>query len=241
MERNTTVHDQWAAQVLRASIFLRSNWGGATLWRDLVGEEPDSDENRPRDAQRNQSGRWRESVLEAVVGPGRIDIMQSPLITPASPVTLDNFLTALPPFEEMVATWLEKNRLEYIRLAVGAVLVMACPTREETYEVLGRYVPSVKFDPANSREPLYRVNRPKRSVAYEGELNRITTWNSIMVRRAFTVSNVEVPQVDQYFARLECDHSTPAGRNDLLTGQAVAIFKELVGLARENAAEGELA
>jgi hypothetical protein len=129
-------------------------------------------------------------------------------------------------------------------VAFGAILLIEGKDRAECYATLGRLVPSVKFDAENTKEAMYRINRPIASQALQGEqINRITTWNSIFVNQAvLTSAGAGIQQVLRHFARLECDNSTDAARKDPFSNRELGrILAELVALAYGNADSGELA
>lgn len=234
---------EWETQALRVSIFLRSPFSTNSVWADITGEEPESDDNRPRQGQRIQQGPFLGGMLEVSNTAPRIDISVTPAPTTEPVYTFGAFEQLSSAFVDRVATWLKATKLDCVRIAYGAVVLAPADDRAAAYDVLSKYVPSVKFDAANSQEAFYRINRPVPCECLKGEvLNRITTWNSIRVRRAFAVgASVEFQEVEHHFARLECDTNTSQDRKEPFAMQDLPrILLELAALAYGNAKNGEL-
>ncbi len=241
--------DNWQVQTLRLTLFTSGLWSGnATIWHDLTGKEPDVDENRSREGIRHQIGSESEGQLETVVTAARTDVVifPSPPVQGVLPVTyfgparekIRNFVSLVMPWLRGVA---ETGTI--IRLAFGAVLLLPVENREAGYRELDRLLRSVKVDPANSREIFYRINRPK-IYGENIELNRITTWSTLDVRKFINLSPSAVqpspPVTEEKFVRLEVDHSTPADRAEPLpSDEIVPILKMLKKMAVENATSGE--
>jgi len=236
----------WEAQSLRLTIFLSTPFAReASLWKDLTGEGPESDDHRPREGLRRQVGTWQDRALEFVITNPRIDLVMAPLITPAAQtVTMGSFATVFDEFGKLVRPWMASAEMSCIRIAIGAALLSRTLSREASYALLGSLVPSVKYDAVNSREAFYRVNRPKTSSTLKGlELNRVTTWTGIRTRQSIlNPGGVTFQNAEQCYARLECDHSTHAERiEEIPKHNRVAMYDELAKMVLENAKSGELA
>jgi hypothetical protein len=239
--------ENWQAQILRLTLFTSGLWPNyETLWHDLTGQEPDSDENRARESTRRQTGRVGDRQLETVVTPIRTDVFFAPVFEAGLPATSFGPAEAeIPAFVSLVTPWLDRiARIGQItRVAFGAVLLLPVPDRDTSYKELGRFLQSVNVDPASTKEILYRINRPvSRGVL---ELNRLTTWTSVIMRKMigidFSLGQPLTSVADEVFVRLETDNSTPAERTEpLAADEIVPIFEALVKMALENAARGEL-
>lgn len=244
--RKKAEEPKWEAQALRLTVFLAEPFpSDASVWKMLIGEDPESDDYRPREGQRRQVGPWHECSLEVLITNSRIDIVAAPQLVPGKPaMTIGEFELCLERYVNLIRPWLKTSSIKCTRIAVGAILLSATTSREASYRLLGNLVPSVKYDTKNSREPLYRINRPKKSAALKGEtLNRVTTWGSILARQAvFNEGGVTFQKVEQSYARLECDNSTAAERVDAIpVNDLVKAFNELATLIVENATAGEIA
>jgi hypothetical protein len=237
--------DKWLVQILRLTLFTSGFWSRhETIWQDLTGREPEIDENRSRESIRRQIGREGDGQLETLVTPVRTDVVMSP---PVQDILQANFGRAeekLPSFASLVRSWLDRTAQtgKIIRVAFGAVLLLPVKNRDAGYRELDRLLQSVRVDPINTKELLYRINRPK---IYKGEieLNRLTAWASLDLRRFYLATSLEQPSMpisEEAFVRLEVDHSTPAERTQTLPlGEIVPIFEVLVEMAVENAGRGE--
>ncbi len=240
---STDFGEEWRAQVLRYTLFMQhTNSLDEDIWLSLTGEPAEVDERRVREATRRQAGPWRNGLLEVRVGPARIDVVLAPSVPNDSDAQLDvgNFLQELECFAPMVHGWLKKSLYVNVnRCALGAVLMMPSNSKVESYERMSKLVPSVKLDAENSKEFLYRINRPIESK--QGfEINRITTWNALARRVEILQESVKTQISNNFFVRLELDFSTPIEQaTPLKPENLVPIFEELNTLAIENARHGE--
>jgi hypothetical protein len=239
----------WSVRVLRLTAFLRSPIEAISpdTWAHATGQTPTIDQSQPRQLSRMQGG---------PIGPGflifqlhglarRLDwIMGPPPEDPGGGVPPAEFgpvETALVAFNEVVRAWLAATDIASNRFAVGIIGVIPKPDRIAAYKALQDFLPSVKMDPEHSRDFQYRINRPKlsRVLGPEVELNRMTTWNALRIQ----VSGPAGPfsGLGGEFVSVECDHSTPAEREDPLeNAKFVDIYDELVDMALQNLERGEL-
>lgn len=243
----------WNAQLLRMTLFIRGPLDGSGLWRSITNEEPEVDENRPRDGVRQQMGPFGQGcLLQVSVMNDRLDVFLMP--TPADAATADHppvvgeAHAAVTQLDGALRPWLDSFDVPVLREAFGLVALSPAPDRESSYARLAELVPSVRYDAEAAREVVYQVNRPVRSQALpEVILNRITKWSSmIMQPENFvfrSIGNVEaIPGPAHQFVRCECDNSTPAERGEALpAGSLGAIYEELGRLALENLDRGEIA
>jgi hypothetical protein len=239
------MQDEWLVQSLRLTLFTSGLWSGnETIWHDLTAREPEIDENRVRESVRRQIGREGDGQLETLVTPVRTDIVMSPPVQDALQSNFGQAEEKLPDFVSLVSSWLSRTAEtgKVNRVAFGAVLLLPVDNREAGYRELDRLLTSVTVDPINTKELLYRINRPK---IYQGkiELNRLTTWTSVDLRKFYLATSLERPSTPisgEAFVRLEVDHSTPVERIEPLpSGEIVPMFNALVEMAVENAARGE--
>lgn len=241
---------KWNAQVLRFTLFPGDPAGGAGLWEKVVGEAPAVDEHRPRERIRRQVGPLGDVSLELKVSDLRLDWMIVPATSEGQTqsISAGSLDRSLEQFDGLLKPWLQVPlQFGVRRVAFGLVAVLPVIDRLAAYDQLQNLVPSVTFDAKNTREVLYRVNRPKTSrVLLRSELNRITTWNSISVRSSlFTISESGVElsghSDDEHFVRCECDNSTSGETTPLLeNSQLLPIYDELRDMAVENVQHGEL-
>jgi hypothetical protein len=149
-------------------------------------------------------------------------------------------------FFESTSKWIEEVKPSVTRIAFGSVLTYKKADREEAYRHLAELLKSLKVDPTNMHDLQLRVNWPSRSKVEQGlVLNRLTTWSALrVVRRLLQVNEAAVEDMDGKQVegvRLEMDHNTDAAKKDPFDPvNVVPIYSELVELARENAAKGEV-
>lgn len=243
----------WSARTLRLTVFLRSDNPieviSADAWARATGQTPTIDQSQPRQLSRVHGG---------PIGPGflvlqiqglvrRIDWVMEP--TPEDPsagvpsLEMGPVATALEVFNQVVRGWLTATDIVANRFAVGVIAVMPEPDRMAAYKALQDFLPSVKIDPEHSRDFQYRINRPKQSrvLGPDTELNRITTWNALQLRLLSISASGPLSGAGGHFAAVECDHSTPAEREDPLEkARFIDIYDELVEMALQNLERGEL-
>jgi len=237
----------WKTQFLRLSLFPLKSWNGEPgAWRDIVGKEPERVERQPRTATTIESGEFENGLLVVTTTPLRLDIIYSGLphhMEAEGPPSVGQLEPALDLLSLTVGAWLGKLDLPVVRIALGGILMQRARDRESAYETLAKYVASLKIDPREMRDLLYRVNWRVMdpgigSLQY---LNRLTTWS---VQR-FVVGSLAIPGVDTRlsesdFVQLEFDHNTPADNRDPIDRrQLQAILNLLAVLAVENASSGE--
>jgi len=236
-------HNGWRAQLLRVTIFTLGALPAIDgLWHRITGKEPEIDERRRSEGVHRQLGPHGNGQFEIRSSLGRADLLMTPPATTGTEPSLHfgPFESEVSEFLKLVCPWLADPGCDVIRIAFAGVLVYPATDRAETYELLARYVPSLKVDAEGSKEVQYRVNRPITSKSGI-DFNRITTWNSIITQMLAGTSPTSLLNIsEQHFLRLEFDHNTLAERTDPLeSAELVPIFEELVALAIENASKGE--
>ena len=243
----------WAVQLLRVSLFSS---GAVALtearhWKLLTGQ--DEAENRLTiPGGKQYVGKFLSSVFNLAFYAQRCDVIANADDTMPDTTKLHTLPTfglwdeVLDEFLAAVCPFVEAFEFPIIRVAFGGVLLAAAESKEDSYRQLGELVQSVKIDPVRMRELVYRVNWPQQSSVVNGlELNRLTTWNSIMFARGLmqiTGAEVTMATAESSLnaARLEFDMNTFQGRKEPFeAGTVVPILHELVFMARENAKAGE--
>jgi hypothetical protein len=114
----------------------------------------------------------------------------------------------------------------------------------DAYARLSELLSSVSVKP-EMRDLIYRVNWRKNSaVVHELIINRITTFASISISRAtVTVDNIAPMLLEPpaEFVRLEMDHNTVQEWGKVFDREhVVRIYEELISIAGDNAARGEV-
>jgi hypothetical protein len=238
----------WEVQSLRLSLFLKEPIPtGQSLWQLFVGQEPEIDERRAKEALHRQAGTWRTGLLDARVTPVRIDVLFGPpppafTTAPEMPkLTCGPWRDTVTAFFERGTAMLSELRMSPFRIAIGATVLASADNKTHAYEQLRTCLRSVQVEPARMRDFMYRVNWPVRFDEAAIELNRLTTFAA----EQLMISVMQPPAMDQVFgeqnyAKLELDHnSTVTNKEVLELGRLVSIFEKLKVLAFENFERGE--
>jgi hypothetical protein len=201
----------YRAQGLRLSLFYRSapSWA-ESIWHLTAGGAPDSDEKRPKEGARRQSGRWRDATLEIVERPGRLDFVIQPISDPSN-VMLD-FGYAKGELQEFLKLFREVRALpsgDIHRVALGAVVASKMSSIAEANRELVARIKIDEPDVDALRDLLYRVNRP-------GKLKSGLTVNLLRTWTTFTIQmfgGETVPTASKlsetHVIRVELDFNTP--------------------------------
>lgn len=239
------------AQAIRLTVFVSERVAGVdTLWRDVTGQDPQIDEQRPREESRRQGGAFSEGFLEVQISPMRLDWILSPYAPSGelAPDFIGPTETVLKAFDDALMPWLGRAPIKCVRLAQGISVVWPTSSKEDSYRRLKLLLKSVNMDVENSSDFFYQINWPKVSgVVPSLKLNRLTKWHSLVARRLqlsiapTQASNLAAtPFNENHYARLETDNSTDANNSTPFENRLlVPIYNELEIMARENIEKGE--
>lgn len=242
---NVALAEDWKVQQLRCTVFLAAPMPQPEeLYRAIVNEDPEVDENRPQELIRRQSGKvGLGKITVTITARVRIDILcdRDLEITPDG-VTGDLGAVehATEAYASIVEPWL-KTLTDINRLAFGCVALFPTKSAAEGYAVLQRFLPGLKLDPGSS-DLVYQINRARRlSSLPEVRMNRLMKWGAIVLKAHVVqaTGNAVLMDMQQHFARLEVDINTPAEQS-LKGANLVAIFDEFVSAAREIAQLGDV-
>jgi hypothetical protein len=239
------VEANWEAMQLQAVVFLKRAVEAPNIFSDIVGETPDTQEERLREALKTQSGPFRTGILQVTLTPIRLDIILAPVIgTDAlvgAPPTLGAFEPELNEFAALVTRWLPQCALPAIRLALVARALAPAESPVGAYEILKRNLSSVNVEPGIMRDLLFRVNwRVNSPQVVEGYFNRLTTWSALAVRLRTGLPGGPERAVEGHYAHREIDVNTPAEHSDELPpDQYASIFKEIQQVVVSTGQAGE--
>lgn len=246
----------WRPEQLRLTVFPMPGATARLLewWESVTGSSPDETTSNPKKGSALVVGSFGSNKLVLRLEPDRIDWLFAPPAPeleglPAEPQfpTIGPLVEALGTFSGIAESWLGRNDLPDVgRIAFGAVLTHHEPDRRSGYLRLPDYVP-VRIDPASS-DFLYQINIPVASgTGIDGlQINRLSKWSVAALKyfaARFTGAAVaQHPVPEPVFAlRLELDINTSPGfEGPLPRGRLVEIYRELVSLGSEIAAEGIL-
>lgn len=257
MTSSVDISGSWKVQLLRISVFPvngvpvtePSSW-----WETTVGSTPDSMTNKPKEGLVQLNGKIDEtSQLFLNCQPDRIDWQISPIENPEALTEfpeVGDFETVLPKFVGIVNGWVEQSCPELQRFAFGAVLVKQVSDRVSGYKEMSRFLPDVKIDPEGSTDFSYSINRPRNTTLnIEGlTINRLSKW-AVVAFKLFKIPMVgsdgiklfmHAADKETYLCRLELDVNTAINMTSLPKERLKEIFAELMQLATEIAAKGDV-
>jgi hypothetical protein len=242
----------WQAESFRLTVFPAPGAGfdHTKWWRALVGTEPDSINNQPKQSLYQERGSLNEQqVLALQIQPPRIDWAVSPAEreepSPEFP-SIGVFPTALSSFTAMMGKWLGVCP-PITRFALGGILHQPQVDRKAGYAQLNAYLEGwVKIDPESS-DFMYQINRPRPSQAATSDLliNRLTRW-AVTLHRSFLIAPEQgEPSVTtvgrQSACRLEFDiNNAPTLKGPLPSDKLGALLAEFGDLAVEIAERGDV-
>lgn len=240
----------WQTHQLRLTLFSKDFLTPSeAIWKLITGQE-EAEQRIAIPGGKQYVGSFLDGALAVGIAANRLDIVLSHGGEPNADAELPcfgSFSHCLKEFVDASHRVFADLKNPINRIAFGGVLMCPMGTREESYETIGKLVPSLKVDPNGMRELLFRVNWPAKSKSEVGlEINRLTTWSTLAISRgSFNVSNesqlnVMASSKTVYATRLDIDHNTTQSRADEFeTSKIPTIFSELVDLALENASAGE--
>ncbi len=240
----------WGGEVARLSLFLSEPHAISDKdWAIITGQE-EAETRQAVPGGKRLSGSVPNGVMHMSATASRFDV----IITAADIVEGEEVqLPSVGPYDETFTSffestckWIVEVNPSATRIAFGAVLTCKAQNREEAYGHLRDLLKSLKVDPKNMRDLQYLVNWPGESKVEQGlVMNRLTTWSALrIVRKFLQISETAVEGGDTRHVdavRLEMDHNTDEAKKTAFDqGKLIPIYSELVELARQNAAEGEV-
>jgi hypothetical protein len=246
---------EWHAQQLRLSAFpvVGGISRSTEWWEAATGGPPEENTVNPRKGIAAISGAVGQGKLVLGWGPDRIDWLHVPPDPdPEMLGAIPEFpqIGALPEvigtFSDIVERWLVLEDIpELARLAFGAILQHPEPDRRSGYQRLPDYVP-VRIN-LDSTDFLYQINLPvaSRTGIANLQINRLSKWSvGAFARFAMTLTSVgglpqPITRGPLFAFRVELDINTaPALESPLPRAQLVDVYRELVDVGQNIAAEG---
>jgi hypothetical protein len=240
----------WGVESARLSLFLSEPHAISDKdWTIITGQE-EAETRQAVPGGKRLSGSVPSGVMHMSAAASRFDVMlrhadisegeelQLPSVGP-----YDETFTS---FFESTCKWIAGVNPSATRIAFGAMLTCKTANREEAYGHLRDLLKSLKVHPKNMRDLQYQVNWPGKSKVERGlVVNRLTTWSALrIVRKHLQITETAVEGGDTRHVdavRLEMDHNTDeAKKAPFDQGNIIPIYSELIDLARQNAAEGEV-
>ena len=240
----------WGVELVRLSLFLSEPHAISDKdWAIITGQQ-EAETRQAVPGGKRLSGSVPSGVMHMSATASRFDvILAAAAIVEGEEVQLPSvgpYDETFTSFFESTCKWIVEVNPSATRIAFGAVLTCKAQNREEAYGHLRDLLKSLKVDPKNMRDLQYLVNWPGESKVEQGlVVNRLTTWGALrIVRKFLQISETAVEGGDTRHVdavRLEMDHNTDEAKKTTFDqGKLIPIYSELVELARQNAAEGEV-
>jgi hypothetical protein len=240
----------WGVQVARLTLFLSELHAVSDKdWAIITGQE-EAETRQAVPGGKRLSGSVPNGVMHMSATGSRFDVILTAAdVDEGEEVQLPSvgpYDETFKSFFESTRKWIEEVKPSVTRVAFGAVLTWKAANREEAYGHLRDLLKSLKVDPKNMRDLQYRVNWPGESKIEQGlVMNRLTTWGALrIIRKLLQISGTAVESGDTrqvHAVSLEMDHNTDEAKQAPFDqGNIIPIYSELVELARQNAAEGEV-
>lgn len=241
---------EWQAWSVRFTAFLltppelpKIEW-----WQQLVESAPESRTVRVGAGELIEQGIWEKHALQLQIHLARVDWILTPRDEPGSATfpSLGALRDSIGEFRNLMSKWLDVAH-ELNRLALGVQLIIPTADRAQAMRYVAGMLPHVRLNWEAIRDFMFRVNRPRRSVAWPelGELNRLGTWAAIsrkkMVAALLPESQSLTPVVEEFAAFLELDINTPAidAKADVARDLRRSLLDELISNALEIAERGD--
>jgi hypothetical protein len=245
----------WKTSILRITAFpppdIKIN--AESWWAATVGQEPEKKVSEIRLGRYVYEGPLEPGKLMLRIQPARIDWIFSPNEVPESEV---NETSTIGPYQETISifhrtmnNWLNSdNHPAIMRIALGWILYMPVPSKEEGYRFLSSYVHEVNIDPVNTSDFLFQINKPRNSSSgVQGlKINRLTKWS--VQRSIFTVfqftpgsSPSQMVADTQFACRLELDINTsPDFSQPLPNDRLPSLLEEFINNGIEIIQKGDI-
>lgn len=249
----------WRIELARASFFLSRPVQGNTperWWQLFTGEQP-SESSANREQGRYQwSGRVPDPALgsatlrlEYNANGARVDwlLLTSPnaFVEDGKFRTFGLYKDCSSAFEQRIESWLRQvMSVRMSRVAFGAVLLYAPDDPNRLYTSMSSLLPLSEGD-FSPQDFLFQVNRRRRSgvIGQESWINRLSKWSTATVSgfEVNVAANTARQIQGETVIRLEVDiNSDPeSSPNELPPDRVVHLFRELTGMAREIAENGD--
>lgn len=234
----------WQVAGCRLTVFVAPDTVvPATLWRDTVGEDPETTTTQRSAGVRVEKGSFGNGNLTLTVQPMRIDWGYDPLPALSTSVdVLGDFPAAADPLLIFAKRWVRDGWYPITtRIALGLVLISPTTDRKTGYEELSRFVDGVP-SAVDATDFLYQVNRPRPSSAGLAGLrvNRLAKWAVAGLRLVALAGGPQNSMsAESYNVHLELDINTNPDYGVQIPRESVElVIDDLFAAAREVAEQG---
>jgi hypothetical protein len=215
------------------------------LWRNIVGEEPESSVVQRASATSIETGPFADGTVTLQVQPVRVDLVHEPLGMGGhgQPARLGIFPAAAEPLLSLCHRWARNDSFptSVQRIALGFVLISPTIDKVTGYRELTPLIDGVP-EAADASDFSYQVNRPRPSRAsVDGlSLNRLSKW-SVGAFRSVIITGSAAPTLSDlhFHLRLDLDMNTnPESVSVIPRENAEGVIDDLFDAAREISERG---
>lgn len=240
---------EWLLEQFRLTVFLAEPvLEPEGLWFRVAEAEPDEKQARATKRDRvftASMNREHDALhLRVTLGGSKVDWLIGPHRREEAEdqdLVVGSWADHLASCQQFVDAWSGSAETVASRLAIGAVLLQPVESRRQGYERLAAFLPSVEVDPESS-DFFYRINRRRRSVVADTELNRLSEWSVAQLTQLAQQDQVLRALDARFFCRVGLDINTvPEFDGQLTPGIQGELLKELTSLAIEIASIGDVA
>ena len=244
---------QWDVENLRLTVFHTTDAPIPGLWELVVGISPESSDSRPREHVLQEQGSAGENRLLLVGQRRRLDWNLLPNTTAVATSREDGSPPTLTVTDQTIsilrkALGVSLQRVQQVpRLALGVTLMQRAANLDEGMNQLAGCLPHLDLGgQAGGTDFVYQINRRRQSsYAPHVQINRLAKWQLEMYQSGtLLVSPAQGARWENaqpgHISKLVLDINTAAENNAISSNKMLGIFDELVELAREIAAKGDI-
>ncbi len=251
LEMTDSIEGQgWRVESLRVTIFFdqsaiisQQDW-----YEKCLSVTPETTEYRRAEGMQIDTGILDGHRYTLQVQRGRADwLITTALIVPDPTQSDLGGYELFPKILEGFRDWLLEID-SVIRIAIGVVGRLQAKSKEHSYQLLQKFLPSMTIDP-DSSEFNYRINRPREFEISPGQnilINRISAWGAVVLRQLqpFVIgpNNGGMNLLDLgEWMRCEIDISSDANRSEIIDpSQKRALFDKLIEICVEIFNKGDV-
>ena len=239
----------WMAESLRLSIFHPPGTDRFGLWAKLMGNSPDSRNERPREQTVLEEGPTGADKLILSTQDQRLDWTVGPSL-PENPndtrlLILADVGQGLDLMQRALQVTSPAVR-DITRLAFGAILLQQVSDINEGASRLLQYLPFLDLENRAATDLLYQVNRSRRSLTVPHvSVNRLSRWSLELVQsgtfviKAAQPLQVNTPQA-QTVIKLILDINTAPGNSAISLSKMPGLLAEFIQFAQEISTKGDV-
>ena len=239
----------WDVESLRLSTFHPERPAQPGLWAELMGNNPESVNSRPREQVLLEEGGANGNRLTLAYQNQRLDwtISSGPTTSPDlhNPLTLVDVNQAMSLIRKALGV-LTRTYPQVDRLALGAILVRQVSDVNDGLSHLSQYLPHLDLENRGGPDFIYRINRRcLSSYAPHVMVNRLAKWSLEDVQTgALRIAPSQPPHLaiseSLLLDKLALDINTAPTNNAISISRMPGLLNEFMAFAQEIAVKGDV-